>query len=256
MRGVPIRFDVLLSGLAGLTLLSACASTAPFPPPAPVQIDAETRALFSTPDRLPNLNEPLGFLRPDAKAMRDDIKIRIDDYTVTEHKADTVLTGRNGIQAAIASRGWDYIARVDWRIRWDYDLENVNGVCVVEDPETILTVTYALPNWKPSRTPPPGLQAYWDEFEQSLWVHEFGHAKIGYEAKRAIQAALETPPFQERNCQSLAKKLNRMARDIIDRNIDEVYDSVTDHGRTQGAYYDVRKARAAVRSYSAKGTQS
>ena len=83
----------------------------------------------------------------------------------------------------------------------------------------------------------------------ALWVHEYGHAKIGYDAKMSIQNALEKTVFEERNCQSLARKLNRMAREIIDREVDEAYDGVTDHGRTQGAYYDVRDARAAVRNY-------
>lgn len=251
MRDTPTDLKSLFTGLVGLFVLSGCASTAPLSAPlqAPAQIDPELRALFAIPDTLPGLDEPLGVLRPDAKPSRNDIKIRIDDYAVTEHKADTVLTGRNGIQAAIARRGWDYIARVDWRIRWDYDLDKKDGLCVVEDAETILTVTYALPDWKPSRTPEPGLQAYWDKFEDALWVHEYGHAKIGYDAKMSIQNALEKTTFEERNCQSLARKLNRMAREIIDREIDEAYDGVTDHGRTQGAYYDVRDARAAVRNY-------
>lgn len=256
MRVISRTLKPLITGLAGLTLLSACASTVPLHAPAPLKVDAQTRSLFTVPDSLPALSDPLGVLRPDAPNARSDIKIRIDEYKVTEHKADTVLTGRNGIQAALAHRGWDYIARVDWRIRWDYDLDNVNGFCVTKDVITELTVTYALPDWMPSRTPEPGLRTYWDEFEKGLWVHEYGHAKIGYDAKLEIQNALERPPFQERNCQALARHLNQMARDIIDRDIDEAYDSVTDHGRTQGAYYDVQKARAAVRNSGSRTSRS
>ncbi|MEL6687717.1 MAG: DUF922 domain-containing protein [Pseudomonadota bacterium] len=244
------KLSFRLSLLCGLVALTSCATTMPL---GPILVDPALRSQFTIPETLPDLDDPLGFLRPDATQSRDDVFIRIEDYTVTEHKADTVLTGRNGIQAALTQNGWDYIARVDWRIRWDYDLEKRGDYCVVEGADTELTVTYALPIWEPSETPHPGLKAYWEDFELALWIHEYGHAKIGYDTKNRIETAILNPPFQEFSCQAMARQLNEMARAMIDQGVDAAYDDVTDHGMTQGAVYDVLKAQQAVGDYKAAG---
>ena len=239
------------AGLCLLSGLAACATTAPGPSPHShaQAVDPAKLSQFSIPEHLPALGAPLGFLRPDAAKSRKDVEIVIEDYLITEHGALSILTGRNGIQAALQQKGWEYMARVDWRVRWDYDLEKRGGICEVDDVKTTLTVTYALPKWQPSKVPHPGLKTYWDQFERALWVHEYGHAKIGYDAKKEIQNRLMTANLPESNCQRLAKTLNQIARDIINRDLDKTYDAVTDHGQTQGAVYDVQDARQAIQNY-------
>jgi predicted secreted Zn-dependent protease len=204
-------------------------------------------ATFTAPERLPALSEPLGLLRPDAKAdgsaASDNITIIFKPYTVTG--TDPKSLSKSLIDAA-ESEGLSHIARVDWNVAWRFQLDKKDELCRVKSANAKLRVTYRLPEWVPDGTPEPGLVTYWDQFETALWTHEYGHALIGYQVRDDILTLLNDPSQMDPSCSQLRQRLNRTAKAITQRGTDAAYDRDTGHGRTQGALFHHKDAQAAV----------
>ena len=218
--------------------LAACA-TAPGQAPE-VDLSAYALSELVIPDALPGPDAPLGLLRPDAHGVRDDVSVVLKSYPVTGSTADALLDDETGLRASARAAGLDYIARVDWRVTWRFDLETSRGLCRADDVSTRLRVTYRLPDWQPEADVSDALAADWAGFERDLWTHEYGHALIGYRTKQDIQTALSETALADPDCGEVSRTLNALGKAITARGLDADYDARTAHGRTQGATFDPR----------------
>jgi predicted secreted Zn-dependent protease len=200
------------------------------------------------PDRLPTAEEPLGFLTPYADPVRDDVTVTVKPYVVTGSTPDAILYEDDGLLSKFSHKGRAFIARVDWTVDWSFDYETDDDLCRAKNVQTDLTVNYILPDWQPAKAVGDGLRRYWDAFEEALWVHEYGHALIGYETKKDIQAELSDAEISETSCRQLGRTLNAKAKALVERGQDAAYDAVTDHGATQGAVFYLGDAKNAART--------
>ena len=189
------------------------------------------------PENMPDHDEPLSFLRPDAIASRNNVKIILDNYTVRGSTADALMNGADGIRGMAKARGLDFMARVDWFVTWRYDYEVEGGVCRAVKPRTDLKVTYQIPVWDVPDDAPPALRVQWARFDDRLRTHEYGHALIGYRTQQDVERVLQEAAIVDGDCATVGKALNRLAKAIIDRGLDANYDARTGHGRTQGAVF-------------------
>jgi predicted secreted Zn-dependent protease len=133
--------------------------------------------------------------------------------------------------------GGGFLGWTDWHVSWHFKWHaNANGECRITEVATTLTGTITLPRLE-NATAAQAKEL--DSVLPALRVHELGHYAIGRDTADAIdQGILSLPPMQD--CDALGSAANQLGRRIIDeqRKVEDQYDLVTRHGKTQGAWLD------------------
>jgi predicted secreted Zn-dependent protease len=120
---------------------------------------------------------------------------------------------------------------IEWNYRWN---EEPNGRCTITGNTTNLIAEITLPTLVSSID---HLRFEFSQYIEPLRRHELGHYKMAQDAAKKIDAAiLSLPPMV--SCKSLEQVANRRAQGILDQANEEsrIYDEITRHGRTQGAW--------------------
>ncbi len=120
---------------------------------------------------------------------------------------------------------------VSWHFRWH---KEANGACSITEVMMTLTGTITLPRLENAN---PAQQREFDALLPPLKVHELGHYQIGRDTADAIdQGILSLPPAPD--CDTLGAAADQLGHRILDaqRRVEDQYDLVTHHGKTQCAW--------------------
>jgi predicted secreted Zn-dependent protease len=132
--------------------------------------------------------------------------------------------------------GRRYLAYTQWELTWAYTFEEVDAGCRFATFDVRAAITMTLPRWTTAAGASPGLRERWERFLVALEAHERGHARIGAEAARSIDAAVADLGTSA-TCHQLEREAEATAREKVERYRDRErrYDEETNHGRKHGA---------------------
>lgn len=128
-----------------------------------------------------------------------------------------------------------YHALTAYQLNWAYTPVATNGVCRLENVRVGLHVNQFMPMFSPGNTTPPSVTSTWDAYSQALKTHEDGHTALDIEYATRLATALQNTGNMD------CATLTRQTQSIIDSHVtmlntaNELYDSQTNHGATQGA---------------------
>jgi predicted secreted Zn-dependent protease len=123
------------------------------------------------------------------------------------------------------------------QIRYQSRSKYVAGRSVITSVMVNVYVTYTMPVWTTKSDGPLALQEKWKQYYRCLNKHEIGHKDISLRNARLIEQNLLG--LQALSDQELQLKADEIAKAYIEtaKQEDAEYDSVTGHGRTQGAQF-------------------
>jgi predicted secreted Zn-dependent protease len=128
-----------------------------------------------------------------------------------------------------------FLGWTDWHVSWHFKWhKEANGECSITEVMMTLTGTITLPRLENAS---PEQQREFDALLPGLKGHELGHFQIGRDTADAIdQGILSLPPAPD--CDTLRSAADQLGHQILDaqRKVEEQYDLVTHHGKTQGAW--------------------
>ena len=135
--------------------------------------------------------------------------------------------------------GQRYRAYTSWNIEWDHKVELRGGKCYLNSINTTLNVSFRLPHWANRDKAPKELSDKWDLYIKNLTNHEYGHRDYGMAAAVKIEKDLKNVPPQD-TCESFQAELKKEAKAITNNAhlMEAEYDLKTQHGRTQGAFFE------------------
>ena len=156
-----------------------------------------------------------------------------------------VFGGTNAAQlhaAMIAARPWkqpmNFDAHTKWDINTSFRYSRLDGEHRLSGIEVKTKVAITLPRWIPGKPVPRELVSRWQKLFIALSVHEQGHLQLALAASAEVNRRLHElggyPSSQE-----LTAAANRALSETIEeyRDRERKYDSLTGHGRTQGAIF-------------------
>jgi predicted secreted Zn-dependent protease len=151
------------------------------------------------------------------------IKVRTEYYEV--HGVTAKDIAKEMEQHRLQAEGFqDYYANTIGDISWRCG----------RSPIVTLDITFQMPKWVDYSKGSKELQDEWQRFEKSTKIHEEGHQRIAEEYARAVERRIlaEGPMITGK----LDTDLNDILADCSRKQIE--YDNATDHGKTQGAFFN------------------
>ncbi len=180
-----------------------------------------------------------------ASAQEIDVSERVEFYSVRGDSPEALLREMQAKgPTGVLDLGRRYFAQADSSVSWSYQYENTPLGCAVDTAEVVVETTYTYPLWEGREKASARLNAYWDHFLSRLEIHERGHADISRSAGVEIAKSIEATPPQA-DCPALEKAIKDVAGAVMKANEkrQRAYDRETNHGETQGAWFDVGEAR-------------
>lgn len=130
----------------------------------------------------------------------------------------------------------DFHALTTYSINWSYDTSVISGsTCQLKNIRVGQHINQYLPLFSAEATTEPSVTAAWQTYIANLRNHEDNHAAIDRDYAQRLITALQT--IGPMDCATLA----RQTQTVIDSHVamlnaaNELYDSQTNHGATQGA---------------------
>jgi predicted secreted Zn-dependent protease len=129
----------------------------------------------------------------------------------------------------------NFHASTDYRITWQYNILHSNTTCSIAAIRVGLHVSQLLPRLTTTDAAPTDVAHAWDTYSAHLRTHEDGHITRSIEYAERMTRALEA--IQPMPCDALEQHANTIAQTYSTMLTAEhaLYDSVTNHGATQGA---------------------
>jgi len=127
----------------------------------------------------------------------------------------------------------EYHAVTAYNLTWSYGLSQTGGNCKVTNVKVGLHVNQYLPSLAAGNTSGQ-LQAHWNAYSASLHQHENGHVEINKQYSAKLLQGLQNISAP---CATIEKLVSDTAKTYVTMldAANELYDSRTDHGATQGA---------------------
>ncbi|MBF0531316.1 MAG: DUF922 domain-containing Zn-dependent protease [Deltaproteobacteria bacterium] len=144
----------------------------------------------------------------------------------------------NDLYTEMRQHGPDgFSANTSWKIRDHYKTRVDGSGCAIPPVTVSVNITYTMPEWVNKSQASPALQKRWDQYLNRLTVHENGHRDIAVKNAHLIDQKLFG--LKASSCGALEDRSKRIADEIFDKTKNEnaEYDRVTQHGRTQSAYF-------------------
>lgn len=128
-----------------------------------------------------------------------------------------------------------YHAYTAYQINWTYSTNTVNGVCSIATAKVGLHVGMYLPHFAAEPATPASTAASWSNYAANLRRHEDGHVTINRDYAARLAAALQAIPPTD--CATFDRQARTLAESYLTMldTANELYDSQTSHGATQGA---------------------
>jgi predicted secreted Zn-dependent protease len=180
-----------------------------------------------------------------ASAQEIDVSERVEFYSVRGDSPEALLREMQAKgPTGVLDLGRRYFAQADSSVSWSYQYETTPSGCAVDTAEVVVETTYTYPSWEDREKASARLNAYWDHFLSRLEIHERGHADISRSAGAEIAKSIGATPPQA-DCPALEKAIKDVAGAVMKANEkrQRAYDRETNHGETQGAWFDVNEAR-------------
>ena len=125
----------------------------------------------------------------------------------------------------------------EWKLTPKFGMRVVGNLCQIYNVSVLLGGTYTLPKMTNRTSASKQTQLIFDQYYQSLMLHEKGHQALWFEAGEKIEAMLLEFP-EEYHCNPLAEKAKKAVAEIVleFQQKNREYDQQTGHGKTQGAF--------------------
>lgn len=134
-------------------------------------------------------------------------------------------------------QGQPFYAYTRWNVQHDYRWwEEADGRCRITSVQVQLKTRIQFPRL---HAVPVALRQRSERAMAALQAHELGHHAFGQRAARKIESLILLLPEQS-SCVRLTQEVDARAARVIDEFSaqEREYDRQTEHGRTQGAYFD------------------
>lgn len=149
---------------------------------------------------------------------------------------DTVQDLRQAITSCpLRKAAGEFHAYTSYQLSWSYTSTVTNGRCYLQKAKVGLHISQYLPTFTAGGSAPALTTTIWENYAHNLYVHEAGHVAIDREYAGKLLVALQKTPATD--CAALDDHILTIA-DIYTTMLtaaNELYDSQTDHGATQGA---------------------
>lgn len=137
------------------------------------------------------------------------------------------------VRAAVAG---PYHASTARNINWSYSVSQLgDGMCALHNPRVGLHISQLLPTFTPSASTPAKTSAKWNNYATNLAIHEQEHTRLATTHAENLAASLQD--ISPMKCELLRSHVDvtiKTAIALLDAQ-DELYDTQTNHGATQGA---------------------
>lgn len=162
-------------------------------------------------------------------------------YSIVGNTARELLREMETKGPPPAFGGKAYFARTEPYYTWNLEPISQGDKCSVGLFDVSVEITYTVPYWEDQSRAGKRLSGYWDKFMDNLWVHEKGHGDIAVATAVDIAKIIKgTSPAS--GCAALFKNIDSSVADFLKRDRrQQEYDAATQHGKTQGAFFDVGK---------------
>ncbi len=125
-----------------------------------------------------------------------------------------------------------------WYVDWDYPYVETDGTCTPGAITVTVTITQTFPKWNMPSETSQNLRERWNTYLIALQIHEDGHKQVGVDAGTEILQALNELSGYP-TCSELEQTADMTGQAVLERfrQKEIVYDQMTRHGQTQGAYF-------------------
>ncbi len=120
-------------------------------------------------------------------------------------------------------------ATTQWHITWQWP-GRANGSCRLSEAVVSHQITVILPKWNPPPSASSKLIAKWETYLLALAEHEAGHVSLVIANLQRVEETIKGATCETANAAGEAR-LSEIRKADVD------YDTVTDHGATQGARF-------------------
>lgn len=122
-----------------------------------------------------------------------------------------------------------------YQLNWSYSPVSDGTTCTLRSIRVGMHVNQYLPLFIPSTTTPVTITATWSAYAAALKAHEDGHTAINRDYAQRLTTALQQASAVD--CTSLAAQAETTLQSytVMLNTANELYDSQTNHGATQGA---------------------
>jgi predicted secreted Zn-dependent protease len=201
---------------------TATATSAPTPTmvaaPAPAKSEA---AAPGAPPSAPSALKVEAMAIPDATKAYYDIQGR----TAEDLRQQMMLYG----PLDNAGTRWD--ALTNWSLSWKWTRgTDGSGACRVADPIVSINSKVSFPRWLAPDNAAPDLVTRWMAYTQALARHEGGHVSIAVDEVPYVEGLM-----RDSSCDDVGQAIQTGVQHI--RDLEDKYETATDHGRTQGALF-------------------
>jgi predicted secreted Zn-dependent protease len=176
-------------------------------------------------------------LRADVLLAERELRYELVSYTLVGMRRELDRQLRPG--GSIDPRTAHGLTRSGIELRYETEPLLPRG-CRVGELHVRLNLSVTLPEWRPRAPPADGVRIPVLRMLTGLAVHEAGHRRHALAAARTIERAISELPSAP-DCALARRAIDRIYRreSMRFRLRDQHYDTVTGHGRTQGAQLDV-----------------
>lgn len=151
------------------------------------------------------------------------------------HKQGMSLSKAMNLSTPIRDEAKKYRGHTQWNIKWHFEWQFApDGLCRIAENTTDLTAVVTIPGLVSSDEK---AKAQFSRYITNLKVHEMGHIDIARKAAADINRDILSLPAMH-SCTELEKMANQLGRTRLQkaRNEGGQYDTLTQHGKTQGAF--------------------
>ncbi len=145
------------------------------------------------------------------------------------------------LRCDMAQKGcrWDdgsmYDSVTSWSWQWEYGHDHS---CTPDAVIVTMEIISRYPKWVQTAGAPQSLVNKWNDYLQSLVIHENGHRNMAVEAATEFSRAVAALPSVQ-SCSELDRMVRTLSREWMEKlDADsKEYDLATNHGVTQGALF-------------------
>ncbi|MBL8121282.1 DUF922 domain-containing protein [Candidatus Saccharibacteria bacterium] len=160
----------------------------------------------------------------------------IDTPTYYQIRGNTLPELRNSIENCAARKAVGYYhASTAYQLNWSYSIAADTTGCRLTSVKVGLHVNQFMPQFVPEATTPNTTTNTWNAYASNLKTHEDGHTAIDVRYSEQLTAALQN--MRNLPCDTIANQTQTTIQSYVTmlNTANELYDSQTNHGATQGA---------------------
>ncbi len=122
---------------------------------------------------------------PASAGVKTIVKTRTYDITGTTGAGLVVAMNRKGPRHGFMTHA---IAQTSYKVDWNLDMRQVNGVCTVRQANGTMNITYTYPRVASAVT--PALRKRWNRFYSGVLAHEGTHGRIAGQMMQAAERSV------------------------------------------------------------------